>query len=111
MNKKKKNVTEFPVIFYRLFGFCAISGQICKKNHMKKRLEKDFILVCNRIADDSVLRDAVLSFEDLCYDLNSSLAALHNVFYETFGMAGDEMLEEFRKERRLNGCKITRWFY
>ena len=37
MNKKKKNVTEFPVIFYRLFGFCAISGQICKKKSYEEK--------------------------------------------------------------------------
>lgn len=67
-----------------------------KKVFMASRLEQDFELACSRI-DAEGIGNLSMDFDDLCFGLDSGFTDIQNLFYERFGMSGNDVLEQLRK--------------
>ena len=82
-DKKKKNLTRFPVISSQNFGISDISGQICIG--LKLMIMNDdirFLHLCGRLMTGKDIDD--------CY---ADHALADNVLYHAFGMSSDDILE------------------
>lgn len=65
-----------------------------KTTVMKK--EMFFERLCSILSDRKVFRSKAACFEDICREIGADRVTMDNLFYERFGMSGDEIMSGFR---------------
>ena len=56
-----------------------------------------FELICERLSQMDRCVCHPLSFPSLCSEYGAGVRSMDNMFYDRFGMSGEEVMEQFRK--------------
>lgn len=58
-----------------------------------------FELICERLSKMDRCLCHTIAFSSLCSEYGAELRSMDNMFYDRFGMSGEEVMEQYR-----NGC-------
>jgi len=67
------------------------------KGITKKR--NDFEKLCRTMTEERRFRKKVADFRDLCSVFKTGAVEMENMFYECFGMSGDDVLTGLRRKK------------
>jgi hypothetical protein len=68
---------------------------------MKRKAKEDFDKLCRILTEEKSFRRKVASFPELCEMSGVRRVKMENMFYEYFGMSGDDVLTVLRRKTGL----------
>ena len=66
---------------------------------MKRTAQEDFDELCRALTEEKSFRRKVAAFPELCRMSGISRVEMENMFYEYFGVSGEEVLTVLRRKK------------